>query len=727
MTQVSGVEVRFSGNTADLEKSVDKAQGVLSNFAKTAAASLAAALSTGAFVAAGKAAINFADQVGKAAQKVGSSTKALSELEYAARLADVSFTDLETAMRFLSRNMAQNNDLFQQLGIRIKDAKGEMLATDVVLTSLADVMARMPDGATKTALAMELLGRGGASMIPFLNAGADGLMTMRKRAEELGLSISEDTAKRAEQFNDTITDLAAVGRGAMMKLASATLPVAQAFLNVSVAGAEAMTKLGDSISTIAPYAAIAVAAISGFYAPSVIAGIATTSAALSVGLVGAIRAVTVAMMANPLGLLVAGIVSATAALFAFRDDVKATIGVDVPATAKTAVNFVIRSFMNLMDVIKITFNSLGDIVGAALVGMSNTVLRSITALSNKVIDALNHVVEFANKIPGVTISAFQKLEGYEFPNVFAEGAARAGQEIGKAMAENAATDYVGKMTELASSVNSKVQSLFSAGDTQQGGNGTFNPELNFGAGGNAQGNGGETAVSPVPGVSPSQEVDAFFLDRLQSIRDGFKSEREILTEEYIANLAVLQTSLAEKAITEQEYYDLSRKLAEQHQADLASIQQQRLDNDLSAASSFFSSMASVAQSGGKRMIKIQKAMAAAQAIIDTIRAAVHAMNDPTAVTPLQKFANYAMVFAKGMSAVAAIKGVSEGGGGGGGRGGGGGGSSGGGDSRAAGPTTTFQFTLTNDPMGFGEKFARQFIDQLNATQRNGGQIRGVIA
>jgi hypothetical protein len=84
-----------------------------------------------------------------------------------------------------------------------------------------------------------------------------------------------------------------------------------------------------------------------------------------------------------------------------------------------------------------------------------------------------------------------------------------------------------------------------------------------------------------------------------------------------------------------------------------------------------------------------------------------------------------------MSAVAAIKGVSEGGGGGGGGGGGrGGGRGGGGGSSApaaASPTTTFQFTLMNDPMGFGEKFARQFIDQLNSTQRNGGQIRGVIA
>ena len=43
------------------------------------------------------------------------------------------------------------------------------------------------------------------------------------------------------------------------------------------------------------------------------------------------------------------------------------------------------------------------------------------------------------------------------------------------------------------------------------------------------------------------------------------------------------------------------------------------------------------------------------------------------------------------------------------------------------PATTFAFTLQNDPMGFGESFARQLIDQLNSTQRNGGQIRGVLA
>jgi hypothetical protein len=209
------------------------------------------------------------------------------------------------------------------------------------------------------------------------------------------------------------------------------------------------------------------------------------------------------------------------------------------------------------------------------------------------------------------------------------------------------------------------------------------------------------------------------------------SEREILEAEYAADMELLRGHLTGKDELDAEFKDLMLQRAEQHASDLASIQSQRLDGDLTAASSFFGSMAQVAQAGGKRLLKVAKAAAAAQAIVDTIRAAVSAMNDPTAITPIQKFANYAAVFAKGMSAVAAIKGVSEGGGGGGSSGGGGGRRGGGGGASAApaaaSPTTTFQFTMMNDPMGFGEKFARQFIDQLNSTQRNGGTIRGVIA
>ena len=282
MAQVSGIEVKFSADTSNLERGIGKAQGAISGFAKGAAAALAGALSAGMFIAAGKAAINFADSVGKVAQKVGSSTKALSELNYAASLSDMTFSDLETGMRFLSKSMVNNAELFNQLGVAIQNSDGSMRSTDQVLMELANKFAGMPDGVQKTALAMELFGRSGTALIPMLNAGSAGLEQMRQRAIDLGLSISEDTAKRAEQFNDTLTDLAAVGQGAMIRLASATLPLAQAFLNVSVAGAEAMVSLGGTIQDIAPYAAIAVAGIAGFYAKAVLAGLFTTTSAIGV-------------------------------------------------------------------------------------------------------------------------------------------------------------------------------------------------------------------------------------------------------------------------------------------------------------------------------------------------------------------------------------------------------------------------------------------------------------
>ena len=215
------------------------------------------------------------------------------------------------------------------------------------------------------------------------------------------------------------------------------------------------------------------------------------------------------------------------------------------------------------------------------------------------------------------------------------------------------------------------------------------------------------------------------------IREQFATEREMLSEEYALNQEVLDNALATKMLKEEEYRTLSEQLERDHQNRIANIRASSLAGDLAAAGDFFASMQGMAQNGGKRMLKVAKAFGAAQATVATFQAAAQAMADWSTFTPAQKLAAYAAIVAQGMTAVKAIKGVSEGGGGSGGGSGGGASSmasaGGGGGGAAAPSTTTFSFTLMNDPMGFGEKFARQFIDQLNSTQRNGGQIRGVIA
>jgi hypothetical protein len=447
----------------------------------------------------------------------------------------------------------------------------------------------MEDGAGKTALAMAIFGRSGADLIPMLNAGRDGLAQMTEEANRFGLTISTQTSKAAEGFNDNLTRISSVLTGLGNKIAERSAP--------------AMKDLTD--------------------------------------------------------------------------------------------RFIV--FVNQGNYVERIANAIGSAM-----------------------DALAQAVQWASsawEVFAIRINAGIAVLGY-LTNLDLSGAMDAWSSssvaAGKVWERNA--QVLAQLRGEIQSVNSELKTDLEQPKAKA-------PMLP---------SDGTAGAADEFSVAPSQEPGTAFADRLAMIKDQFATEREILAEEYTLNQETLDGALANKLLSEQEYYDLSRKLAEDHATSLASIQSQRLDGDLTAASSFFGSMAQVAQAGGKRLLKVAKAAAAAQAIVDTIRAAVNAMNDPTAITPIQKFANYAAVFAKGMSAVAAIKGVSEGGGGGGGGGGGSGGRRGGGGGAsaapaAASPTTTFQFTMMNDPMGFGEKFARQFIDQLNSTQRNGGTIRGVIA
>jgi hypothetical protein len=67
----------------------------------------------------------------------------------------------------------------------------------------------LPDGATKAALAVEIFGKNGMDMIPFLNQGADGIRKLKEEALRLGLVMDEETAKAAERFNDNLKVLQA--------------------------------------------------------------------------------------------------------------------------------------------------------------------------------------------------------------------------------------------------------------------------------------------------------------------------------------------------------------------------------------------------------------------------------------------------------------------------------------------------------------------------------------
>lgn len=192
----------------------------------------AAALAATAAITVGVGnAINRLDEIGKASQKVGVTTEALSKLAYAARLADVDFQALQGGLIKLAKSQdaaaqgsAAQLDLFRALGVEFQNQDGTLRNTADVLSELADKFQALPDGADKTTAALTLLGKSGANLIPLLNGGSEAIRDAGDELERMGGVVTPEAAAQAEIFNDNITRLKTALEGMWQSLAMQVLP-----------------------------------------------------------------------------------------------------------------------------------------------------------------------------------------------------------------------------------------------------------------------------------------------------------------------------------------------------------------------------------------------------------------------------------------------------------------------------------------------------------------------
>lgn len=224
------------GNLAKLGDESNRVKGLL--------AGLGVSLSVAGFAAMIKGAIDAADHLNKLSQKIGISVEALSTLRFAAQLSDVSLETLQKGIKSLSQNITEANtgigdgaQVFEALGISVRNTDGSMKSTEAVLLQVADVFANLEDGAVKTALAVKLFGKSGMDMIPFLNQGAAGISQLTQEAERLGLKLTTETARSAEAFNDNLTALKASSSSLGLALARDFLPELTSITNAMRAAA----------------------------------------------------------------------------------------------------------------------------------------------------------------------------------------------------------------------------------------------------------------------------------------------------------------------------------------------------------------------------------------------------------------------------------------------------------------------------------------------------------
>jgi hypothetical protein len=185
----------------------------VAKIAATSFALLAASISTQAakaMVELTRESINTADEMGKLAQKTGTTVEDLSRLSYAAELSEVDTNQLRVAIKFLSDEL-------------VKTGRSSANVLDEIL-KISDEFAGMAHGAGKTTLAVKLFGKSGQDLIPLLNQGSEAIRKQMLEAESLGLVIGPQFSANADAFNDNLTRLKASGRGLGLVLAEQALP-----------------------------------------------------------------------------------------------------------------------------------------------------------------------------------------------------------------------------------------------------------------------------------------------------------------------------------------------------------------------------------------------------------------------------------------------------------------------------------------------------------------------
>lgn len=179
-----------------------------------------------------KKAVDTGEELLKTSHMIGISVEQLSGLKYAAELSETSMESLTTGVGILSKALAGVSEetpdaakTLKLLGIDTKDAlTGGLRPTYDILLDIADRFSKMEDGAGKTAIAMKIFGRGGKELIVVLNEGKVGLKEMHEEAVRLGIVMSGDAARAADQFNDNLKKLKANMSGLAISITSELLP-----------------------------------------------------------------------------------------------------------------------------------------------------------------------------------------------------------------------------------------------------------------------------------------------------------------------------------------------------------------------------------------------------------------------------------------------------------------------------------------------------------------------
>lgn len=171
------------------------------------------------------------DNIAKTSAKLGIGVEKLQEYRFAAERAGVPTATFDMAMQRMGRRvgeaangMGEARVALKVLGIEARDSEGKVRSIESLLPEVADKLSLVGTENERNALAMKLFDSEGVALVNMLSDGSKGLAEMTERARELGLVMSEEDVKAAEDFTDAQTDMFSALTGVKTAISAALMP-----------------------------------------------------------------------------------------------------------------------------------------------------------------------------------------------------------------------------------------------------------------------------------------------------------------------------------------------------------------------------------------------------------------------------------------------------------------------------------------------------------------------
>lgn len=365
-----------------------------------------------------------ADEIMTLSKKYRISTKDLQKYAMSAEMVDVdvetitkSHVKLEKTMYSAAQGSKTNAAYFDQLGVSIYDANGNLRDADEVWNDTIIALGQVENETERDAIAMSLLGKSAMELNPLIDDAGETYKRTAEIMDKYGLEfIDDETLEKANEFNDEIQTIRAMAGLAFQtigaKLAKYLLPALEKVVEWVGMFAQWLSNLDPRLLTI-------IAAIGGLVAviAPLLTGLGQLAFAIS-SITGLMSMLGVSfggivVAAAPVIAIIAAIIAIGVVLYKNWDTIKAA-AITLWNNIKTTFNNIKTSIVNTWNSVKSfltnTWNSIVSTATNTFNNVKNAVLTPIINLRDRIraiIDTIKGFFSFKVKTPHIPMPHFK--------------------------------------------------------------------------------------------------------------------------------------------------------------------------------------------------------------------------------------------------------------------------------------------------------------------------------